>query len=136
MTVLEGLCSQPGSIPRREFVIFATLCKRKAIKKIAKRPSIHDVSSKGEGVKEGQKCRNLLTKKMTKGEEGGHKIRKMDRRCLWIAPKIADVATFYDCSLKNVQTNNGTYGLKEPEIGLKCTLSLMFGHISHCALLY
>ena len=86
-TVLEGLWSQPGarSNPRREFVIFATLCERKAIKKIA---------------------------------------------------NLADVATFYDCSLKNVQTNNGTYGLKEPEIGLECTLSLMFGHISHCALLY
>ena len=60
----------------------------------------------------------------------------MGRHCLWMAPKIADVATFYDCSLKNVQTNNGTYGLKEPKIGLECTLSLMFGHISHCALLY
>ena len=44
-----------------------------------------------------------------------------------MAPNLADVAIFYDCSLKNVQTNNGTYGLKEPEIGPKCTLPLMFG---------
>ena len=83
----------------------------------------------------GQKCRNLLSKKTTK-RGGGNKIGKMGRHCLWMVQKIADVATFYDCSLKNVQTNNGTYGLKEPEIGLKCTLSLMFGHIRHCALLY
>ena len=98
--------------------------------------SIHKPRLLKGGGRGGQKCRNLLSKKTTRGEGGGHKIGKMGRRCLWIAPKIADVATFYDCSLKNVQTNNGTYGLKEPKIGLECTLSLMFGHISHCALLY
>ena len=43
--------------------------------------SINDVSSKL-----GQKCRNLLSKKTTKGREGGHKIGKMGRRRLWMAP--------------------------------------------------
>ena len=40
-----------------------------------------------QGRKGGQKCRNLLSKKTTKGEGGGHKIRKMGRRRLWMAPK-------------------------------------------------
>ena len=40
------------------------------------------------GGRGGQKCRNLLSKKTTKGDEGrGHKIEKMGRRRLWIAPK-------------------------------------------------
>ena len=29
----------------------------------------------------GQKCKNLLSKKTTKVEGGGHKIEKMGRRC-------------------------------------------------------
>ena len=40
------------------------------------RLSINDVSSKGEEGGGGQKCRNLLSKKMTKREARGHKIKK------------------------------------------------------------
>ena len=36
----------------------------------------------------GHKCQNLLSKKTTKGEGGGHKVEKMGRRRLWIAPKL------------------------------------------------
>ena len=50
----------------------------------AKGPSINDVYSEGEGG--GQKSPILLSKKTTKGE-GGHKIGKMGRRRLWMAPK-------------------------------------------------
>ena len=35
-------------------------------------------------MEEGQKCWNLLSKKTTKGK--CHKIGKMGRRCLWMAP--------------------------------------------------
>ena len=38
--------------------------------------------------REGQKCQNLLSKKTTKGEGGGHKIGKMGRRRLWMAPQL------------------------------------------------
>ena len=43
---------------------------------------------KGGGRVGGQKCRNLLSKKTTKGEGEGHKIGKMGRRRLWMAPHI------------------------------------------------
>ena len=33
-----------------------------------------------------QKYRPLRNKKLTKGEGGGHKIGKISRRCLWMAP--------------------------------------------------
>ena len=48
--------------------------------------SINDVSSKGKEGGGGQKCRNLLSKKTTKGREGSHKIGKMGKRSLWKAP--------------------------------------------------
>ena len=35
--------------------------------------------------RDGHKCQNLLSKKTTKGEGGGHKIGKMGRRRLWMA---------------------------------------------------
>ena len=38
----------------------------------------------GEG-RWGQKCKNLLSKKTTKKEGGGHKIGKIGRRRLWMA---------------------------------------------------
>ena len=41
---------------------------------------------KGGGRGGGQKLPILLSKKPTKGEGGGHKIQKMGRRCLWMAP--------------------------------------------------
>ena len=48
--------------------------------------SINDVSTKGDGEgKEGQNCCNLLSKKATKVEGGGHIIRKMGRRLFWMA---------------------------------------------------
>ena len=33
-----------------------------------------------------QKCQNLLSKKTTKGKRGGHKIEKIGRRRLLMAP--------------------------------------------------
>ena len=51
-----------------------------------KGPSINDVSSERE-VGGGQKPPILLSKKPTKGEGGGHKIKKMGRLRLWMAPK-------------------------------------------------
>jgi hypothetical protein len=59
-------------------------------KAAAKGPSINDVSSKGVG---GQKCRNLLSKHTTKREGGDGKIRKMDQRCLCMAPNA--IITFF-----------------------------------------
>ena len=56
---------------------------QKEMIKYFKGPTINDVSLKGEGGV--QKCRNLLSKKATKGKEGGHKIGKMGRR-LWMTP--------------------------------------------------
>ena len=53
---------------------------------MAQGPSINDVSSKGEGGGGGQKYQNLLSKKTTKGREGSHKIGKMGRPRLWMAP--------------------------------------------------
>ena len=45
----------------------------------------------------GQKCRNLLIKKATKGEGGGHRIGKMGRHRLWMAPYL--VSIFYNIFL-------------------------------------
>ena len=39
--------------------------------------------------REGQKCRNLLSEKTTKGEGGVHKIGKMGRRRLWMVPYLS-----------------------------------------------
>ena len=41
-----------------------------------------------QGRNGGQKFRNLLSKKMTKGEGGGQKIGKMGQHCLWMSPKV------------------------------------------------
>ena len=47
-------------------------------------PSINDVSLRGrEGVKN---VRIYLEKRRQRGREGGHKIRKMGRRRLWMSP--------------------------------------------------
>ena len=46
-----------------------------------------------QGRKGGQKCRNLLSKKTTKGEGGGHKIGKIGRPRLWMTPYITYVQT-------------------------------------------
>ena len=48
-------------------------------------PTINDVSSEVREVR-GQKSLILLSKKMTKGEGGGHKIGKMGRHRLWMVP--------------------------------------------------
>ena len=48
-----------------------------------------------QGRNGGQKFRNLLSKKMTKGREGGHKIGKMGRHCLWKAPKWMNLSVTY-----------------------------------------
>ena len=61
----------------------------------AKGPSINDLSSEGEGG--GQESPIFLSKKSTNGEGGGHKIQKMGRRRLWMAPKgtsVIDVRSF------------------------------------------
>ena len=50
---------------------------------------------KGGGRVGGQKCRNLLSKKTTKGEGEGHKIGKMGRRRLWMAPNGSKQRAIY-----------------------------------------
>ena len=52
------------------------------------------------GREGGEKCQNLLSKKTTKGE-GGHKIGKMGRRRLWMAPK----ANLGLCPKKGLNSN-------------------------------
>ena len=48
-----------------------------------KGPSINDGSQRGEG----QNIGIYLVKRQQRGREGGHKIRKMGRRCSWMIPK-------------------------------------------------
>ena len=59
---------------------------------IPKGPSIKYVSSDGEGG--GQNLPILLSKKLTNGEGGGHKIQKMGRRRSWMALNKSDQLEF------------------------------------------
>ena len=70
--------------------------------KQSKGPSINDVSSKGEG----QNVGIYLVKRRQRGREGGHKIGKMGRRRLWMAPYVNICQDIRDNKLYYDELNN------------------------------
>ena len=72
-----------------------------------KGPSINNISSKGEG--EGGGVKNVgiyLVKRQERGREVGHKIGKMGRRRLWMAPYVNICQDIRDNKLYYDELNN------------------------------